>query len=383
MMKSKRNYLLDILNNRSNVIRFVFITILLSFGLNVIAGSLTLSHGFKAVYGFLIGGVITLLVIAYLLLFVLKSMKKELTIDCIFIHDNNENVLLDIERYKFSRKINEYLIAALSEDKDLKAIWDREPLGCYQSVGDWIHGRISKSRNIINEVVEYYIIEELSLHLSGYFNNSSFSKENLREIGRNEVPEVLYQNRFLSLFSKPMEERASFDIPKRKEEEKPEEYYVNGKKIVLKVGETVYAHGKDGARYNKFDLVLPKNSKVKRIDKNTIRIATDRFNFDIYVNFEEETYYPPEGFIEHYLCPSTEKNDSFFRYEGYQMQVELRIKFKLLKFIFNGKWEYFYWLDSFLERINHSMSSSEYFERINWESTYTMLEVIKKNKDSK
>ncbi|MFK4474927.1 hypothetical protein ABH897_004695 [Paenibacillus sp. RC73] len=379
-MKNKNNYLLEILNNRNNVIRFIFITILLSFGLSVIAGSLTFTNGFKAVYGFSVGGVIILLVIAYLFWFVLKSMKKELIIDCILIHDKKENKLIDIGRYSFSKGINDYLFAALSEDKDLKAIWDREPLGCYQTVGDWMHGRISKSRNIINEVVEYYVIEELSLHLSRYFNNSSFSKENIQEIARNEVPEVLYQNRFLNLFSKPMEERASFDNPKRKEEEKPKEYYVNGKKITLEIGETVYAFGKDGARYNKFNLVLPKSSRVKRVDKNTIRIITDRFNFDIYVNFEEEPYSPPEGFIEHYLCPGAERTDRFFRYEGYEMKVELRIQFKILKFLFNGKWEYFYWLDSFLERINQRMSSSEYFERINWESTYTMLEVIEKNK---
>ncbi len=380
-MQNRKNYLNEMLNDRGNVIRFISITILLSFGLNVIAGSITLTSGFNAQTGFWLGGAVSLLVLCYLIRFVLKSLRKIITIESFIIHDNNENSLLDIDRYKFSRKINEYLVAAMSEDKDIKAIWDREPIGCFHTVGDWIHGRISKSRIVIEELVEYFIIEELSTHLTDYFNDDRYNEKNLQKIGRNEIPEVLFQNRFLNLFSKPMEERASFEIKKNKVEEPPKEYIVNGKKVVLKVGETVFAYGKDGARFNRFDLVLPRNSKVKRIDKNTIRLTTDRFDIDIFVNFEEENYYPPDGFIEHYLCPGIDRTDSFFRFKGYKINIELQIKFKILKFLFNGKWEFFYWLDSYLDKINKDMSADVYFERINWESTYTMLETIKKNKD--
>ncbi|GAA0134946.1 hypothetical protein YSY43_17860 [Paenibacillus sp. YSY-4.3] len=380
MMKNRKNYLNEMLNDRGNVIRFICITILLSFGLNIIAGSVTLTNGFKAQTGFWLGGVVSLLVLCYLIWFVLKSLKKIISIESFIIHDRTENKLLDIDRYKFSKKINEYLEAAISEDKDIMAVWDREPLGCFHTVGDWIHGRISKSRIVIGELVEYFIIEELSKHLSDYFNDDRYNQKYLKEIGRNEIPEVLFQNRFLNLFSKPMEERASFEIQKHKVEEPPKEYVVNGKKVVIKIGETVFASGKDGARFNRFDLVLPRNSKVKRIDKNTIRIATDRFDFDIFVKFEEDSYYPPDGFIEHYLCPEIDRSGSFFRFEGYRIEIELRIKFKILKFLFNGKWEFFYWLDSYIDKINKDMSSGLYFERINWESTYTMLETIKKNK---
>lgn len=380
-MQNRKNYLNEMLNDRGNVIRFISITILLSFGLNVIAGSITLTSGFNAQTGFWLGGAVLLLVLCYLIRFVFKSLRKFITIDSFIIHDKNENSLLDIDRYKFSRKINEYLVSAISEDKDIKAIWDREPIGCYHTVDDWIHGRISKSKIVIEELVEYFIIEELSAHLTDYFNDDKYNKKKLQKIGRNEVPEVLFQNRFLNLFSKPMEERASFEINKNKVEEPPKEYIVNGKKVVLKVGETVSAYGKDGARFNRFDLVLPRNSKVKRIDKNTIRLITDRFDIDIFVSFEEENYYPPDGFIEHYLCPGIDRTDSFLRHEGYKINIELRIKFKILKFLINGKWEFFYWLDSYLDKINKDMSADLYFERINWESTYTMLETIKKNKD--
>ncbi|OPG98841.1 hypothetical protein B2I21_11005 [Chryseobacterium mucoviscidosis] len=381
MMQNRKNYLNEMLNDRGNVIRFISITILLSFGLNVIAGSITLTSGFNAQTGFWLGGAVLLLVLCYLIRIVFKSLRKFITIDSFIIHDKNENSLLDIDRYKFSRKINEYLVSAISEDKDIKAIWDREPIGCYHTVDDWIHGRISKSKIVIEELVEYFIIEELSAHLTDYFNDDKYNEKKLQKIGRNEVPEVLFQNRFLNLFSKPMEERASFEINKNKVEEPPKEYIVNGKKVVLKVGETVSAYGKDGARFNRFDLVLPRNSKVKRIDKNTIRLITDRFDIDIFVRFEEENYYPPDGFIEHYLCPGIDRTDSFFRHEGYKINIELRIKFKILKFLVNGKWEFFYWLDSYLDKINKDMSADLYFERINWESTYTILETIKKNKD--
>lgn len=47
MMQNRKIYLNEMLNDRGNVIRFISITILLSFGLNVIAGSITLTSGFN------------------------------------------------------------------------------------------------------------------------------------------------------------------------------------------------------------------------------------------------------------------------------------------------------------------------------------------------
>ena len=101
----------------------------------------------------------------------------------------------------------------LSSENELKKMWDKGPVdkGLHY---DKDTGKVScatgKGHQLIIEATEYYVLEKLSSHLTDYFNRPHFDEQELHTFARNDIPDVLLSNRFLELFSKPMEDRPLF-----------------------------------------------------------------------------------------------------------------------------------------------------------------------------
>jgi len=77
----------------------------------------------------------------------------------------------------------------------------------------------------------------------------------IQEYGRNSIPDILLQNRFLRLFSEDMDNPEAFV-------ERPSSISCDGK--------VVYAMGKNRAIYSYFSLALPENSKVYRHENEIV-----------------------------------------------------------------------------------------------------------------
>lgn len=375
MKKTNFGVLSSLLLKRSNAVEFVVVTFITAFAISLIVSSATLVEGFKPYGGIYFGLSLFALVLTYFLVKIFKGLSNSEVIRGFIIRDAKENKLIKIDRYPFSKEIVKYLNAAFAENPDIKAIWEREPLR-NNTLNDLVKWDKNLSKQLIHEAVEYYVIEELSYHLSSYFNNELFKEEHVQEISRNEIPEILYENRFLQLFSKPMKERAAFETVNGKEEIKEtKELVIDGKKIFVTVGDTVFANGKDGARYQKFDLVLPLKTSVKRLDKHNISIETDRFTLNIKTIVDSKAKLP-EGFWEYYL--NRHPLEKFHNVFG--IKLEINIRFKAKNFFLKNKWEYFGWIDSFLERLNSNFSLISFFEKLDWDKAYTVLQIMELNK---
>jgi len=140
----------------------------------------------------------------------------------------------------------------------------------------------SPDRRLIMEATEYFILEMLSTHLTDYFNDEKFKEENLTTIERKDIPHVLLENRFLNLFSKPMEERAAFK----------DRYIPKGIRGSSQVG---------GAEFSYFDLILPTKSKVSRIDEKTFEISTQKFSLQVTISYMGTDELLPTNFERYYL----------------------------------------------------------------------------------
>jgi len=103
---------------------------------------------------------------------------------------------------------------------------------------------------LIVEATEYYVLETLSTHLTDYFNQSELDSARLKEFSREDVADIVFKNRFLDTFSRPMRERAAFvrDSPKTSNH----------------MDRVVAFYGSNGVRYSKFDLVLPIGARIER-----------------------------------------------------------------------------------------------------------------------
>jgi hypothetical protein len=270
------------------------------------------------------------------------------------------NRLIPVPRYHYSEELVGYLRGAFSENEALKALWDAEPLAdVFKPQADGkIALRSFRSVEFIIEATEYFFVHELSLHLSSYFSTQANRGKRLTTLSRNDIPGVLLSNRFLEMFSRAMEERPQFIETSLRRKYEPR-------------GEVVYATGKGGAIYDRFDLTLPVNSRVKRLSKNALEVETSRFRLVSTVNFDAMNTVTPRRFHKYVLDVDTPLDISDF-----QVAMTIDVRFKLGALLSLAGWDYYRWVDSFLERFRDSFSEDAFFERIGWQQALTVLDFI-------
>lgn len=361
---------------RANLIELIVVAVLLALSVNLISSSLPslipLSPAWTLVAGFFIG----ILALSYSGFRFISARHKTVSLKGLFIYDRKANSVISIPRYKYGRKIADYLKAAFSENKALKTLWDKEPLREQIEVSD--EGIIIKelrSHQLIAEATEYFILDELSSHLSTYFSKDRYQKNTLETFSRNDIPDVLLKNHFLELFSKEMEERPAFI----KERAKLEKSFPG--KLVYEKGnetglynrkETPYAVGKGGALYNRFELVLPEKSKMSLSGDGEIEISTNRFCLLITVDFTKMCMLVPNEFYQFIIGLDKKPKDV----TEFEVQVRIDVTFKPGSFLSSKGWEYYYWIDSFLDEFEKNFSIDAFFDSIGWNESLTMMQFM-------
>lgn len=269
--------------------------------------------------------------------------------------DPTENELINVPRYDYGEDLFRYLKGAFKENPALRSQWDKEPLGSGFDIdiqNQTAKKKITGAAKLIKEATEYYVLDKLSTHLTDYFNQEKYSKSELREYSRKDVPDILLSNRFMELFTAPMENRASFDRGD----------------LSSWPGAVVMSQGKNGAIYHRFDLTLPAKTVVSRDKSGAIKFNTENFILTFNVNFEEFGFVSPRGFESHYLGVK-----DFERSSEYQINVAFEVEFKLLSLLKNNKWDYHSWLDGFLNSLESKMSANVFFEQIQWSLAHTII----------
>lgn len=247
--------------------------------------------------------------------------------------------------YEFSEEIHSYIKSAFGENPALKNIWKKEPDISKQ-----------KSAQLVLEAVQYFLLSRLSTHLIDYFAAEEFKKANLKKYERKDIPEILLNNRFLELFSRPMEERPAFmDDDNHEDSEEPDDI--------------VYASGLKGAIYDRFELVLPQKSSIRKLENNKIEIETENLKISMVVQFEGFNSQLPMMFEEYYLGI----NDSN-EYSVYQLDIGIDVQMKLKSVFSSVGREYYQWVESYLDIIEEEVSKDAFFERINWENVRVILQ---------
>lgn len=346
----------DLLFKRTNVAELILVAVFVAFGVSIVAGSITVVKGFQPRNGIIIGTIIFTIAFIYILLRTYSQRNRKRTYKGFLIYHKPSNKLVEVERYSFGEDICDYLDSAFQENSALNKMWEQDRLESfytYDKKKKTLVKKDLKSVQLIIEATEYFVLSKLSTHLTDYFNKSEFKQDDLYTFERHELPDVLLSNKFLELFSKAMEERPCFanDLPQSSEEH----------------GKVVMAFGKNGARYEEFNLVLPKGSLVRRKDKNKIEIETNRFKINLYVKFDGAGTIIPRGFEKYYLATSVRDT------HAYKVILSVSIHFKLRSLLSMKGWEYYKWVDSFLNKLDMDISQDTFFEQVNWNSIYTAI----------
>lgn len=352
---SKHPIVQGIIGGRKNLIELIFVAILLAFGINLIAGQLiALLNPFLTI---LLGIILIFVSILYLATNLLGGRDKSHTFKAFIIYNPKKNEIVPVPMYEFSEEIHSYLKSAFGENTALKTMWKNEPLRDIYDINQMDISK-HKSSQLLSEAAQYFLLGTLSIHLTDYFASENFKKANLKRYGRKDIPEILLNNRFLELFSRPMEERPAFKEDNQQgDNELPDEI--------------VYASGLKGAIYDRFDLVLPNKSTIRRPESNKIEIETEKLILSMIVQFEGFNTVLPEMFEEYYLGI----NDSN-GYILYKLDIGIQVRMKIISLFSSAGWEYYHWIDSFLDNIEERVSKDAFFERNKWENVCAILQCL-------
>ena len=282
-------------------------------------------------------------------------------------HENKE--VISITRYPYAEHLADYIEAATTENQDIKRIWRKSfeiktPPDLSESDKEKINAYLreradSPGSRLIKEATEYYVLEMLSMHLTDYFADHQFREENLEKFDRKHIPAILMENRFLELFSRPMDERVAFD------------------KFRTPKG-IIYSRSEEGALYHRFQLTLPRGSIITRENDGTIKIETRELALKITIDYSGLGTVIPGDFLEFYLNMKNYKKRIETTDER-RISIILHVSFKFPFFLSGAGIRYYNWIDIFLDILEESFSGEFFFNKIQWESASTVLRCLNLN----
>lgn len=350
------------LRSRGALIELVLAAVVLALGVNLLATSVAVYFQDAAWSLVLLGISLSILSIAVISrrTFASSHIERELKGFVCFRRETSE--LIPIPRYAYGEEIGTYLKALFAENDAPRKLWETDPVHkSFETDPDTGKHtmRTTAAGQLLIEATEYFVLEKLSTHLSDYFNQSTVDSARLHELTREDVAPIVFSNRFLDAFSRPMNERAAFIDDTFKKDSKH--------------GTVVAAFGKGGMRYSRFDLVLPFGAKVTRSDKHSISIDSPKFLITMRVNFGGYGTNLPRGFEKMYIG-----DFAFPDVATYKIGITTTVHFKPFALLSRSGWEYHQWLDSFLAKLEQDFSQRAFLENIQWSTAITTARVLER-----
>ena len=201
-MEKTRSVMLEgILSRRKDFIQLVFVAAVLAFGVNLVAGAALDFQAVSRRFFEAIGSSLVLVALAWILAITFETRKHSTKFEAFFLFDPKTERIVRIRGYDFSEELRKAIEATLIENKAFAHIWSTEPLmqtrgwdstpgpdngkPSEDPDGDQESGArrfmaITKSESegqveepksvaLLREAIEYIMLVQLSLHLSGYF----------------------------------------------------------------------------------------------------------------------------------------------------------------------------------------------------------------------
>jgi hypothetical protein len=346
--------IIDFLKERKDIMQIIVVSIFLAFGIRFIGQGLSEILDFKKIENIYFGLFFLLIPITFFAYALFKQKEKEYFVKGFIIYNKKTNQIIDIPEYEYGVKLKKYFNSSFAENKALEIIWNKYKIDDYE-----VPKNATTGRDLLFEATEYFFINKLSMHLMSYFSSEKFKSSKLHTFKRNDIPHILLDNSFLDLFSKSMGKRAAFVDTYDNNSNNPNIIDISAES--------------NGHLYENFILILPKECKITKPSKNILEIKNNRIELRIEHEITGMTTLVSKNFIKYY----TGNNDDS-EFIKYTLDTNIRIKFTLLAFFSNLGWNYFKWVDSFIDRYEKSFSEQRFLNRINWNTIDNLINVTKR-----
>ncbi|HJY14989.1 MAG TPA: hypothetical protein VJ225_03090 [Nitrososphaeraceae archaeon] len=366
-----------ILTERSSLTNIIIGTIIASLGVNLVSESILQMFFFGAHIILIIGIAASLASVWYFIRIMTAKRTQVRNYSGFFIVDHVEKKVIPVNRYPYSINLSRYLESACAESQDIRMVLERSiyvpdttikiPRENIDEEGIEREERAAAKklmatpdRRLILEATEYFVLRMLSTHLTNYFNDEKFKEQNLTKLERKDIPQVLLENRFLNLFSKPMEERVAASF---------EDRYISKS--------TQDDSAESNTDFRHFHLILPTKAKVSRTGENNCEITTKKFTLRVSILYLGADELLPADFEKYYLRLQEyyqRSNPSMVKEKA--IEIEVKVFFKNSIFFSTTGIQYYEWLDSYLDKLEEEFSRPYFFKKIGWDSVSTLLDCI-------
>lgn len=291
--------------------------------------------------------------ILYLVYVRFRSETRRIQIQGFVVVDAHKAELIEVPEYELASSAAQYLAAAFKEKPALQRQWESEP----PTDDHRFDSAPGLGHKLMNELAEYLLLERVSMTLTDHFNTSQFKKNKLREYERNDLPQILLQNRFLELLSADMKDREGFgsviaDAPPRG---------------------TVVMQFSNGHIYNRFALTLPRNCSVTRDEDGSLLISSPMLELRLLARLSPYGMVLPGSFEHLYL------GKPFGSTEPCELTFEVAIKVKKHRLMRREARNYAIWVEEVIKDLNTSFSSDLFLEEINWRTIAAVARVFKES----
>lgn len=314
---------------KNSLLKNLVFVVLLSSGVSLIVNTLT-NDSFNLA-GFITGIVFVLGVSVYYFVEFFHYSSCEVCLDSIMAIDE-QNKVIPINRFGFSEDLYHVVSSVCTENQAYEVLWN-EAFGINNT----------KGKEFIVEFLEYLFIKQLSLNLNTYF--SSFNKRSIEIIEREQIPDVLIQNRVLEMISKSYKEREKF---------------INTTVPNANKGTVVSIRGHNGVFYDRLQIMLPRKTRLS-IEGNTVVIKNRNFIIRFEAAFDGFMSTIPRYFAHLYMNRSWENTRIF------QVKLKMSIELKPLFLLSFRDWQYLGWLDQLENRVQEYFSFDAFLKRVGFE----------------
>lgn len=360
----------------------VSLTVVVAFGINLVTSYAADKLGASSFWTLGIGGCAVLLPLIYLISKLRNSLRTSTVAEAVVAYDIMKNELVEIPGYHFSEKVKRTLRALLVENQAFQKMWNENPLVSPDTVLQFptgatksgeppivsysaIYERVNSvseptpATKLITEAMEYHVIELISDHLSEYFSTQDTTTDEIKELTGSDIPNILLTNRFLKMFTTPLEERAIYNLANIPP--------ANPEGGVLK-----YISGSDGTIFTTLSLWLPRDTTITRPNGNTngaLHFKSKRANIAILVEFVRERKILRNHFTELYIGKNSKKVLLL------TAKISVEISVPLTSLLSISGWSSYKWPDSIPSKIESIFNFENFLNKINWDQARTQARV--------
>lgn len=344
--------------NREYLLELLLLAVSLSLAVNLVSGWIA------DLMGDFIPGFVGLIAVAFCVstIAALRFRRRavNLHLEATFVLDKNGHPV-PIAGYHFAEEFCQVIDAVFAENEALRQQWESEPPNRTDIESVWEKRRsLGGGYRLVREVAEYIVLDKISEHVQEYFRADRFVGERLQCYTRESVPDVLLNNRVLELISRDVQDRPAFSST-----------LTDNKPGVVVISQ----HGPDGY-YNRFELTLPKGTRVGRTEDGGVVFENRAIRFEVRVDFEGFCHYLDSTFCQFLIRESYRDLDP--RVVGVIVNASLK-----WRFIFTRQYRtYHWWIESLLTELEDSIALDAFKARIGWDQTGPLLAALTEHEKS-